>query len=540
MNEWIADVHPTEPIAPGQALGIGRDLGLKGSKYLWLDVEVDGIPDPDGDPVEYDVMAVCLDPQGQCPLRSYVVNARNPKGPLEAVLHRDAGGGGHRQTLRLNLYRARTQGVGEIAVVVSLRDARRREQSLQEMLAGARCTLYDKFGQRHRNVLQFDVPMQAVRAAKNKCGMEVCRFRFASAGPSGVRKSAAREDQALLDLLPGDEPDTPSPSQPDQGEWTVERALQQFECTGELETYRLYQGPWDPPHDALQLGETCALSDAVRLSLGFNWQPERLPSGGFVRLEIFAAYSGHHQEVLTACGNVVGPRSTVGPGIYHLDTARTATNDDGGGDVETIHVQFSDIPGQVDEIMLIAMIADPHQRRGYTLRDVADLRLRLYHTNSAGHQVDYCTHVVPEKWGSETVVEMGRIARLPATGSWGAFRPTAHGTVARVQELVSQFNLGTWMAKKDYGNVKVGDRLNITQCQPDLRTVLAQVRLTWDAGARRNGFEMLVFCVGADEKIPNSRCPYNPCWAHRECCPAARAAPCTTETPGLPHAYPPP
>uniref|UniRef100_A0A7S1IZT0 TerD domain-containing protein n=1 Tax=Eutreptiella gymnastica TaxID=73025 RepID=A0A7S1IZT0_9EUGL len=505
MNQVIANMHPTQHVAPGQTFSIAGDLKLKGTKYLWLDVDVDAIPDPDGDPVEYDVMAVCLDAQGQCPHRSYVVNPHNPKGALEVVLHRDTGRRGTQQTLRLNLYRARTLGVAAIAVVVSLRDARRREQSLQEMLGGLRCMLYDKFDQRRRHVLRFDVQMPAVRAARSTCAMEVCRFRFVPAGPVGERpQAAAGEDQALLDLLPGDEPD-PSPSPLDQGEWTVEWAQQQFECTGDLETYRLYQGPRCPPQDALQLGETCALSDAVRLSLGFSWQPERLSSGEFVQLEIVAAYSGHHKDALTACGNIVGPRSTVGPGIYHMDTARTATHDDDSSDVETMHIQFAGVPELVDEILLIATVSDLHQRRGYTLRDVAGLRLRLYHTNSAGHQIDYCTFVVPEVWGVETVVEMGRITRLPETGGWGVFRPTAHGTVARTQEVVTHFNLGTWMARKDYSNVKVGDRVNITGCQPDLRTVLAQVRLAWDGSARRNGFEILVFCLGADEKIPNSR-----------------------------------
>uniref|UniRef100_A0A7S1HUT5 TerD domain-containing protein n=1 Tax=Eutreptiella gymnastica TaxID=73025 RepID=A0A7S1HUT5_9EUGL len=457
MNRVVAQAHPCLHLECGQAVDL---LGaVRRPTHLWVGVQWDTIPDPDGDPVEVDVLAFGLDARQRCTKRKNCVSWSNKRSEMDALIHADDGKDGDEETVCMHLYRAKMAGVASLAIVVNIRDAHGRGQQFADNITSISVTIYTKFGSRHKDIVK------VVTRAPFEPGivaMEVARL--------------VRTDQT----------------------WRVQRNPVAYSCQAR---HIVAQYLISSSRRALEKGELFHLVPEPQktMCLGLAWVPlsnPDNPAAGLCPLDaIVVMLDSRGRQV----GPFVTPKNPRGPGVFHHASSRSWDPEDDTVDCETIEMTFDRVPLSVYQILVVVIIDNQWQAKGYTYNKITGSSFRLYVRDKDPSKpgVELCRHDLPLDLSLETAVEFMRLTR-DKDGNFGMLIGTGDGAVCDSHALAEHFRKGTWLMRMGCQHLKWGDRLNVTRGFPELST--ATVGVGWDTDHPVD-LDLLVVLLGANGKM---------------------------------------
>ena len=462
MNQWIASKYPVQVLQPGDSIDVVKHLRQPTS--LWLGFQWQAMADDEDSPLHLDVMAFGLDGSFQCKTRKDMVYWGNSNSSMDALVHCEGGKEADAQTVRLQLSRAKIVGIAAVVFVVNIRDAKARGQCLGRSVRHLTCTVYDKFGDRHREIA-----------------------RVSLSGPFEPQ-AVALEMLRLVAL---------------RGSWTATVTAKPFHCSVRQLVAQFVS---NSSRRMLLKGENCHIHPETGhlVCVGLSWR--LLPNLRHEALPI---------NVLVVCldssgkqvGNIICPHNPRGRGIYHHNKACKAEHEAEEKDTETVELSPSAIPAAVYQILFVAIIPDRCQSKGHCFREVEEAGFRVYTRRYGGPEMEICRHEILEGLSSETAVEFLRFSR-DKDGQFGMVSPSGEGLLCDATRFQKHLLDGTWLLRANCQLLRWGDRFNVTRTFPGLRT--ASVGVGWENASTSDpdnicDLDLLVFCTGADGKMPSSR-----------------------------------
>eukprot|EP00668_Euglena_longa_P016577 GGOE01020852.1.p1 GENE.GGOE01020852.1~~GGOE01020852.1.p1 ORF type:complete len:891 (-),score=210.97 GGOE01020852.1:363-2786(-) len=421
MNEYIAEKFPDMELTPGSDLNISSMVRL--AKQLWVAAEWDVCPDPYGDPVEVDVLGLCLNEEGVSTKHQDMVYWGNASSSASALTYQNGGIGDDKLTFKVEFYAAKVARCQEVAFFVHIRDSHRRRQSLAN-LRFLRLRIYHKYNDRFRVLARMELnpPFQ-----EDATSMEALRLKCQADGWHVVH--VGRQCIATRHAIFNG-------------------------CRGCLER------PLVPPTPA-----TAALKfdPSQPLCWGVWWVPDSLPKGGSVQLDVVVAFLD--QQHLT-CHKWVLPSDPTSLGAQHRGLARWSTLEDEDGDREVVEVTLAILPPTVWEVVVFGIISTEHQLQGFTFANVCDVSIRLFPKEEEGVDERQLYRAECSPNPHLTCVELGRIARLPKDASWGVATSSGKGFVCDKKTLASLLKDGRWLMRQPATELVVGQEFAISTACP--------------------------------------------------------------------------
>uniref|UniRef100_A0A7S1J0H6 TerD domain-containing protein n=1 Tax=Eutreptiella gymnastica TaxID=73025 RepID=A0A7S1J0H6_9EUGL len=451
VNEWISGTRPGRVLAQGESLDVLR--GLRSPRYLWIGLKWALYRDPDLPAPDLRTLSLGLDATGKWRSERDILCDTNLVSPLEAlqVSKPAMGRRDEQETLRLNLYKAQITGVREVVVFIYIRQGLRGGYSIEENLTSGAATVYDKFGNRYRDLAVVD--LQPPFRSGVTC-VEVLRLK--NNGHTWVATAALNE------------------------------------CSGDIRAQLDRFKPAEPNQliddQEQQTRSLCILKSKQNLWVTVSWMPMG-PAGEWLKMDIVLACmdsSGRVIKYIVVNNSAfsVGRCWTEGP-FKHVE----------------IDLQRLQIPN-LHSVSVFALLDEKSRAYPMGMKDIWDFNVQLAHRETADDVQELCTYYLPQHLMAETCVEVVKLIKGP-NGTWTTFEAIGDGSIGGLDLLKSALREGTWLAEEEPSPVaKV--RRPISLHVSHMTSCCVGVGWTCGGGLAMD-LDLVVLGLGADGWLPSPR-----------------------------------
>lgn len=169
-----------------------------------------------------------------------------------------------------------------------------------------------------------------------------------------------------------------------------------------------------------------------KLRLGLGWSPQKA-SGGTYDLDVSVFLVDANNKTKDENFIYYGNKSTANKSVVHSGDNLTG---DGDGDDETIEIDLTKIPADIDKIVAVVTIYEA-KKKGQTFGQVDDTYARLYDVTN-GKPVELLKYELNEDMSRDTAVHVCDIYRKD--GEW-KFNAAGQGQVEGLDAICRLFGM---------------------------------------------------------------------------------------------------